>query len=85
MTNLIETIKALPEVAKINEWKDRYYITLEAARGSRANADLSTKVWLKGSVLTFEGGKGYHSDAYTAAKYALIAAVEAAGGTARNI
>lgn len=81
MTNLIDTIAALPEVSSTNEWKDRTYINLEASKGSRAKADRTTKMWVKGDTLTIETGKGYNSDEFIAAKYALIEAVEAAGGT----
>lgn len=85
MTNALAAITALPEVAKINEWKDRHYITLTAVQGSRANADRLTKIWIKDDVVTFENGKGYHSDEFIAAKHILIDAVTAAGGTVRNI
>lgn len=85
MSKLAQIIAKLPEVETVKAWNDRHYINLTAARGSRANADLRTKLWIKGDVLTIEQGKGYHSDAYIAAKGALIAAVEAAGGTIRTI
>jgi hypothetical protein len=85
MTDLAKTLAALPEVERVSAWNDRHYINIAAARGSRANADLRTKMWVKGSVLTIETGKGYHSDAYIAAKAAIIAAVQAAGGTVREI
>lgn len=82
---IITTISAMPEVEQVKGWNDRHYITLAAARGSRANADLRTKLWIKGTVLTIETGKGYHSEAYIAAKHNLIAAVTAAGGSIREI
>lgn len=82
---IIDTIKALPAVERIAPWKDRVYVTLAAARGSRARADVQTKIWIKGDVLTIEASKGYHSDAYIAEKYQVIEAVEAAGGTVRQI
>lgn len=82
---IIETIKQLPEVEQISEWRDRHYVNLAAARGSRANADLRTKIWLKGDMLTIERGKGYYSDAFLAAERALTAAVAAAGGSVREI
>lgn len=85
MSTILDTIKALDVVASTNEFHGRVYINLAAARGSRANADLRTKLWVKGDVLTIEGGKGYHSDAYIAAKYALTDAVVAAGGTVRDL
>ena len=85
MTNLTDTISALPAVEAVKPWNDRAYVTLAAARGSRANADLRTKMWIKGTVLTIESGKGYHSEAYIAAKYAVIEAVQAAGGTVREV
>jgi hypothetical protein len=78
-------IAKLAEVAKVSEWNGRYYINLEAARGSRANADLKSKLWIKGDVLTIETAKGYHSDAYIAAKHAIIAIVESAGGSIRAL
>lgn len=83
--DMIAALTALAEVETVKAWKDRHYVTLAAAKGSRANADLRTKLWLKGAVLTIETGKGYHSDAYIAAKQAVIAAVTAAGGTVREI
>lgn len=85
MTQITETIKQMPEVERISEWNGRLYITLAAARGSKFNADLRSKIWIKGDALTIERGKGYHSDAYTAAKEAVIATVAAAGGTVREI
>ena len=81
---LIETLTALPEVETVSPWKDRHYINLAASRGSRANADLRTKIWIKGTVLTIEEGKGYHSDAWLAARKVLIAAATAAGGTVQE-
>ena len=88
MTEISNRIAAevakLAEVAKVSEWNGRYYVNLEAARGSRANADLKSKLWIKGDMLTIETAKGYHSDAYIAAKDAVIAAVEAAGGSVRT-
>ncbi len=82
---IIKAISAMPEVEQVRAWNDRHYINLAAARGSRANADLRTKIWIKGSALTIETGKGYHSDAYIAAKAALTDLVKAAGGTIREI
>jgi hypothetical protein len=84
MTTLIETLAELPEVEKVSAWNDRHYVNLAAARGSRANADLRTRIWLKGDVLTIEAGKGYHSDAFAAAKQAVIDAAAAAGATIRE-
>lgn len=86
MTNQIAAIVAKVEgVEAVKPWNDRHYINLSAARGSRANADLKTKLWIKDGVLTIEQGKGYHSDAYITAKHAVIEAVKAAGGTVREI
>lgn len=85
MTQITETIKKMPEIERVSEWNDRLYITLAAARGSKFNADLRTKIWLKGDTLTIERGKGYHSDAYTTAKEAVIATVTAVGGSVREI
>lgn len=85
MTDLAKTLAALPEIEAVRPWNDRHYLNIAAARGSRANADLRTKMWIKGSVLTIETGKGYHSDAYIAAKHAIIAAVQAAGGSVREV
>lgn len=85
MTNtILSTISALPAVERVAEWKDRHYITLAAAKFSRANADLRTKIWLRGDVLTVETGKGYHSDAFSAAKDALLTAARDAGATVRE-
>lgn len=81
---LIQTVTDLTCVDRVAAWNDRHYITLTAARGSRANADLRTKMWIKGTVLTIETGRGYHSDAYIAEKRALIDAVVAAGGSVRE-
>lgn len=85
MTDLAKTLAELPEVGRVSAWNDRHYVTLAAARGSRANADIRTKMWVKGSVLTIETGKGYHSEAFVAAKHTVIAAVQAAGGTVREV
>lgn len=85
MADIITSLTEMPEVERISPWNDRHYVNLAAARGSRANADLRTKMWIKGNVLTIEAGKGYHSDAYISAKAAVIAAVEAAGGAVREI
>ena len=82
---IIDTIKSVAAVEQVKAWNDRHYITLTAARGSRANADLRTKIWLKGDTLTIEAGKGYHSEAWIAGKYELVDAVKAAGGTVREI
>lgn len=82
---LIAVLKTIPEIEQIKAWNDRAYLTLAAVRGSRANADLRTKMWIKGDTLTIETGKGYHSDAYIAAKHKIIEAVEAAGGKVREI
>lgn len=84
-TPILAAVSALALVERVADWNGRHYINLAAARGSRANADLRTKIWLKGTVLTIETGKGYHSDAYIAAKADLVAAVEAAGATVRSI
>lgn len=82
---IIDTITNLEVVENCKAWNDRHYINLMAARGSRANADLRTKLWIKGNVLTIETGKGYHSDAYLAEKRVLTDAIVAAGGTIREI
>lgn len=82
---IIDTIKSLPIVERTSEWKDRHYVTMTAARGSRANADLRTKIWIKGDVLTIESAKGYHSDQYISDKHSLIETVKAAGGSVREI
>lgn len=81
---VIAAIAALPEVERVSPWKDRHYINLVASRGSHANADLRSKLWVKGNVLVYEAGKGYHSDAYLAAKRAVIAAAAAAGATVQE-
>ena len=85
MTDLLAIIAQVPGVEAVRPWQDRHYINLAAARGSRANADLRTKLWVKGSVLTIEFGKGYFSDAWKAQKASLVAAVTAAGGTVREV
>lgn len=82
---IANTIKTLAAVDRTNDWNGRTYITLAAVRGSRANADLRTKVWAKGDVLTIERGKGYHSSEFAAQENALVEAVKAAGGTVREI
>lgn len=82
---ILDTIKSLPAVESVKAWNDRHYISFFATKGSRANADLRTKIWVKGDLLTIESGKGYHSDAWIAAKYALVEAVEAAGGKVREV
>jgi hypothetical protein len=83
--SVLSAIQSLDGVEQVKAWNDRHYITLAAAKGSRANADLRTKIWLKGSLLTIERGKGYNSDAFIAAKSALVEATQAAGGTVREI
>lgn len=83
--DLLQIISALPQVERVSPWKDRHYITLASAKGSRARSDLNTKIWAKGDVLTIETAKGVSSDAWIADKYALIEAVEAAGGKVRAI
>jgi uncharacterized membrane protein len=83
--NILTEVRGLDAVEQVKAWNDRHYVTLAAVRGSRANADLRAKIWLKGAVLTIESAKGYHSDAYIAQKSALISAVEQAGGTVRTI
>lgn len=82
---IIDTIKSFPAVERIAPWKDRTYITLAAVRGSRANADLRTKIWLKGDVLTIERGKGYHSTEFGAQENQIVEAVKSAGGTVREV
>lgn len=77
---LIQIVSEISGVERVAPWNGRHYINLDAARGSRANADLRTKMWIKDDVLTIESGKGYHSEAFIAAKYAVIEAVQAAGG-----
>lgn len=79
---IIDTIKTLAGVERVSEWRDRTYITLTI--NPKFNADRLSKLWLKGNVLTVETGKGYHSDAYIAAKHAVIDAVKAAGGSVRE-
>jgi hypothetical protein len=83
--DIIDSIKTLPIIERTSEWKDRHYVTMTAARGSRSNADLKAKLWIKGDVLTIESAKGYHSDQFIADKHALIEAVKAAGGSVREI
>lgn len=82
---ILDTIKPLPAIERINAWNDRTYITLAAVRGSRANADLRTKIWLKGDVLTIERAKGYYSSEFGAQESQLVAAVKAAGGIVREV
>jgi hypothetical protein len=81
---MIDVIRAHEAVERVSPWRDRVYVTLRASRGSRYGADGSTKLWLRGDVLTIETGKGYHSDAFVAAKHAVMAAVVAAGGSVRE-
>lgn len=86
MTNTIITaVTALDVVERVSTWKDRHYVNLAAARGSRGGADQRTKIWVKGSVLTIERGKGYHSSAWISEESTLVEAVKAAGGTVREV
>lgn len=85
MTSILTALKALPVVAQAKAWNDRTYITLAGAQGSRSNADLRVKIWIKGDTLTIEAAKGYHSDAFIADKHALLDAARAAGATIREI
>lgn len=82
---ILDVIKTVAAVEQVKQWQDRYYVNLTAARGSRANADLRTKIWAKGDILTIESGKGYHSDAYISGKHELIEAVKAAGYAVREV
>jgi len=78
MTNLIETAQKSAAVAQVSAWKDRHYVTLTGAN-ARANGDRSAKIWIKGSVLTVEGGKGSYSSEFLASLETLRADLEAAG------
>ena len=86
MTDTIKIVKALETVAgtTVRAWQDRYYVNFDAARGSRANGDLRTKVWIKGDTLTVELGKGYTSDTFNAALNAVTAAARSVGATVRG-
>ena len=75
----IETLAALPAVASISAWKDRFYINL--ANTSRAAKGDSRKIWIKGDVLTCEPYKGYMSDGAIASLAALDAAARELGMT----
>jgi hypothetical protein len=66
MSHLQDQIAKLDCVERAAPWKDRLYLTLAAVRGSRHNADLRTKIWLRADTLTIEIGKGYNSDAFIA-------------------
>ncbi len=80
MTNMLDIAKNCSSVTKIAAWNDRFYVTLP----SRLKGDLSTKIWIKGNVLTVQGGKGYRSDEFNAALTALEEAVVAAGAVRKG-
>jgi len=71
-------IAGLDCVARVSEWKDRSYLTLTGVSRS-SKADTTTKIWVKGTVLTIETGKGYHSDEFIASKSALVDSAIGAG------
>lgn len=81
MTKIIDIAKTISG-ATVSAWKDRYYVNLPADRGMRG--DQTTKIWIKGSVLTVEEGKGYCSDVFLAAFGDLIDAVTAAGAVRKG-
>lgn len=84
VSTLTALLRDLACVEQAKPWNDRVYVTL-AGVSRHHNADLRTKIWARGDVLTIEEGKGYHSDAWIASKYALLDAVRAAGCTVREI
>lgn len=82
---ILETVKAMPEVESVREWRDRTYINLAAAYRSTFRGELTTKLWLRDTVLTIERGKGTMRDAYITDKRTVIDTIEAAGGTVRDV
>jgi hypothetical protein len=82
---ILNMVREMPAVERVSAWNDRHYITLTASVGSRYKADKGVKLWLKGTRLTIESAKGYHSDAFSEARDALADAVRAAGGEVREV
>jgi hypothetical protein len=82
---ILNMVSEMSTVEQVRVWNDRHYITLAASIGSAAKADKGVKLWLKGTRLTIESAKGYHSDAWIEAKTALVDAVRAAGGEVREV
>jgi hypothetical protein len=79
MTTLTQSeINKIDAVERTSLWQDRIYITLRGV-DSHANADLRTKIWVRGKTLTIESGKGYHSDGFIASKEALVSSLTALG------
>lgn len=79
---IIAAISEVGAVERVAEWSGRYYVSIAGARTSRAKADNTTKIWIKGSTLTVDGGrKGYHSEAFIEARDAVVAAALTAGAT----
>lgn len=79
MTTILDIVKALPAV-RVSDWNGRQYVNLPAS----SNGDRSTKIWIKGNVLTIEQGKGYTSDAFSAALSNLCDALVAAGAVRKG-
>lgn len=78
MTKLLQIVEQSAAVAKVAAWNDRHYVNLEGAN-TRANGDRSSKIWIKGDVLTIEGGKGNHSPTFLASLETLKADLVAGG------
>ncbi len=81
MTSILDIAKTVTG-ARISGWNDRHYVNLPASGGY--NGDRSTKVWIKGNVLTVEQGKGYHSDEFSATLAKLTDALIAAGAVRKG-
>lgn len=81
MNKLVEIATKI-DGAKVSEWRDRYYVNLPANKAYRG--DRTTKVWIKGDVMTVEAGRGCRSDGFDDALRALIEAVEAAGAVRKG-
>lgn len=75
---ILEIATKSAAVAKVAAWNDRHYVNLEGF-STRAAGDRSTKIWIKGAVLTIEAGKGNNSPDFLASLETLKSDLVAAG------
>ncbi len=78
MTTTLKIAEDSQAVAKVAQWQDRHYVNL-VGYNSRAAGDRTTKIWIKGDVLTIEDGKGSNSPTFLADLETLKAELVAAG------
>ena len=84
MTNPFFKTLAKVSGIKVNAWNDRFYVNFAAAAQSSCRGDRTTKVWIKDNVLTIDAGRGSHSNDFSDALDALIAAITSAGAVRKG-